>query len=344
MMNTPSSRFKSSQLRRNSKLAVNSRHGAVRIAVLTCLTQKDFFKEVKEAYCRLYGYEMIFSEEDFFHGRHPAWRKIGMIGRYLAKFDWVVYVSPNVGFANFTIPLEKIINEQSKGRDIIVCRDSSCTVNTDVVFFRSCLKSFQFLEAWGNERTYVKWNGGDRHDSYSFYKLATGAYSGCVSLVVPCRVFNALASGVFMDSRKLYHVGDFVENCSQLSLADIVSESRRISRSNEDYWRGIKTVGFVELKEEERGEDMRFTESVLHPVKVMGPPGVGVASVLRKVESQKPVEINKTPSNLEDDTRKIVIDTGNEKITIWKNSKENVRDVVAKETSGGSWGFSYPDI
>ena len=94
------------------------------IGVLTS-AKNDFhdgMKSVKEAYCRLYGHEFVFSTDDFFKGRAFEWRKVGMILSCLPKFDWVVYLAPNVGFANFTTQLERVVNEQSKGRGIIAAR------------------------------------------------------------------------------------------------------------------------------------------------------------------------------------------------------------------------------
>ena len=325
------------------------------LGVLTAVKKigSDNMRPVKEAYCRLYGYELIYSDFDYFSGRSFEWRKIGMLLEHLQKFDWVVYVAPNVGFANFTVPLERIVNEQSKGRGIIAARDSSCSASTDVLFFRNDMASVEFLKSWGDEKTYARWGGGVRHDAHSFYKLATETYSGKVSLVVPCRVFNSFKIIRGGNSRKTYHVGDFVENCSMIGIGDVAKEASRILKSNNEYIKGIKRIAKLEIDEEICGEKNMITRAE----KVCGPPKIFDSlpgSVEKSVQSSSTCnEVNLVDYLSEKSSdakavtqRKIVLETPNEKITIFKNSVDKGEASVDAEraTRNGKWGFSYPSI
>ena len=314
------------------------------IGVLTS-AKNDFhdgMKSVKEAYCRLYGHEFVFSTDDFFKGRAFEWRKVGMILSYLPKFDWVVYLAPNVGFANFTTQLERVVNEQSKGRGIIAARDSSVSANTDVLFFRNDETSFRFLRAWADEKTYVKWGGGEKHDAFSFYRFATDVYGGKVSLVVPCRVFNSFAKGHGNDVKRRYHVGDFIENCSMMQHDEVSVESDKILKTNNEYIKGIKKIAKADIVDE--GTMIKRT------AKVCGPLG----SVANEVAADMSGNASSESSDFENfldfrktmPQKKIIIETENEKITIFRNSVDNgeLSNDAAKAVRGSKWGFSYPDL
>ncbi len=318
----------------------------------------DVMKSVKEEYCRLYGHEFVFSTEDFFKGRAFEWRKVRMILNYLPKFDWVVYLAPNVGFSNFTIQLERVINEQSKGRGIIAARDSSVSANTDVLFFRNDETSFKFLKSWADENTYVRWGGGEKHDAFSFYRLATDVYGGKVSLVVPCRVFNSFYKVSGNDVKRRYHLGDFIENCSMLKHEEVVAEAEKILKTNNEYIKGTKKIARVELNEcnlegvgminraekvcrPKSTENKLDLESVGDNDKLEGDFRSDVPAVGTEILNSVFKGVKKMVKQ-----QKIIIETENEKITIFKNAVETddlSRDAVSA-VRNGKWGFSYPGI
>lgn len=316
------------------------------IGVLTSAINEfhDGMKSVKEAYCRIYGHEFVFSTEDFFKGRAFEWRKVGMILNYLPKFDWVVYLAPNVGFANFTTQLERVVNEQSKGRGIIAARDSSVSANTDVLFFRNDETSFRFLKTWADEKTYVKWGGGEKHDAFSFYRLATDIYKGKVSLVVPCRVFNALAKCRGNDVKRHYHVGDFIENCSMVKHGEVGVEVDKILKTNNEYIKGIKKIAKVKL------DDSVFLEGVMEKrtEKICGlPQSLGKGEPTDDFISSGFDDL----SNSNDVKKivmknKVIMETGNERITIFKYSsdKHELSNDAARAVRNGKWSFSYPEL
>lgn len=318
------------------------------IGVLTS-AKNDFhdgMKSVKEEYCRLYGHDFVFSTSDFFTGRSFEWRKVGMILNYLPRFDWVVYIAPNVGFANFTTQIERVINEQSKGRGIIAARDSSVSANTDVLFFRNDETSFRFLKVWADETTYVRWGGGEKHDAFSFYRLASDVCSGKVSLVVPCRVFNSFAKGHGNDVKRRYHVGDFIENCSMMRHDEVSVESDKILKTNNEYIKGIKKTAKAVIVEE--GSMIKRTEKVCGP---LGSVANGFAADGRGNASSASsgfggiCDFNGRASKAMPQ-KKIIIETENEKITIFRNSVDNgeLSNDAAKAVRGSKWGFSYPDL
>lgn len=322
------------------------------IGVLTS-AKNDFhdgMKSVKEAYCHIYGHEFVFSTDDFFKGRAFEWRKVGMILSYLPKFDWIVYLAPNVGFANFTTQLERVVNEQSKGRGIIAARDSSVSANTDVLFFRNDETSFRFLRTWADEKTYVKWGGGEKHDAFSFYRLANDVYGGKVSLVVPCRVFNSLSKCHGNDVKRRYHMGDFIENCSMLNYNEVGAETDKILKTNNEYIKGIKKIAKVKLEGSVISEDsmIRRAEKVCRPLEPKSNESVDetIGEVAHDdsardglLNSLGDVKKNISPT-------KIVIETKNEKITIFKNSVDNgaLSKDAERAMKNGKWGFAYPNI
>lgn len=342
------------------------------IAVLTSLPKDDYSDSmgvVKSEYCALYGYKFITSSKSYYPGRNASWNKVGMVMDNLRDFDWVAYLSPDVGFANFSLCIEKLVNEQSKRHDIILARDAYDSVDTDVMLFRNSRKAWSFLKEWGCDGTYKRWPGGERRERWAFWQLSMGEFSDAVSMVSPMRVMNARAIAVDDYFRKQYHEGDFILNCICLDEHGRKSEADRILLNNRPYIAHSKEVVKFDLKDGYLREVHRIARKDMifnKPKELAAPKTENVAIVARDDTSEvamdsydSVVQSARYLDGVGSDTDKIEIRNANETITIWRNSRpageknekdcfvrdnhvDDKKDAPPKNDRRGAWGFTYP--
>lgn len=215
----------------------------MKIAVVSYATKNrewlySITNPVKQAYCFKHGYDFLFSNEQSFIDRPPAWSKLSHIQNALPNYDWVMWIDDDAMFANHDIGLESIIETYgSSGKDIIIAKDM-CYLNTGVVLYRNTDFVKRFLDRWMSDESYLKADvkKGWEQQIFNMEYKNDSELEKRVS-VVPMRVMNSFLGGKRSDVKKglhMYEVGDFIVHASGIvSRKHLDTGERRLFIVNE---------------------------------------------------------------------------------------------------------------
>ena len=94
--------------------------------------------------------------------KHHNWRRPFMLSQIIreGKHDWIAYFDTDVIITDPSIPLEKFIDSEPTGKDMIIADDSS-GINNGVFFQKASNWSLSFNDIWWNERPVETKNMGD---------------------------------------------------------------------------------------------------------------------------------------------------------------------------------------
>ncbi len=94
--------------------------------------------------------------------KHHNWRRPFMLSQIIreGKHDWIAYFDTDVIITDPSIPLEKFIDSEPTGKNMIIADDSS-GINNGVFFQKASNWSLSFNDIWWNERPVETKNMGD---------------------------------------------------------------------------------------------------------------------------------------------------------------------------------------
>ena len=94
--------------------------------------------------------------------KHHNWRRPFMLSQIIrgGKHEWIAYFDTDVIITDPTIPLEKFIDGEPTGKDMVIADDSS-GINNGVFFQKATSWSLSFNDIWWNERPVKTKNMGD---------------------------------------------------------------------------------------------------------------------------------------------------------------------------------------
>lgn len=185
---------------------------AADIAVVTIAAGNDYQDEVrlgtenKAEYCRLHGYDFIYSTVSEDPSRHIYWSKILLMLKSLesGKYKWVVWMDADTLIMNMDIPLEDFIDDRF---GLIISEDMN-GLNSGVFFVKNCKLALEYLQdVYARDdclnAVWPEQTAMDRvlkeHQFLSFAK------------VVPQRLFNSYPVESHTPTLKsLYQPGDFI--------------------------------------------------------------------------------------------------------------------------------------
>lgn len=133
---------------RKSRIAMISLHVGEEFREIT---QYSLVSKIE--YCLRHHYDLICDESAWDTSRPAAWSKIKILQKYLADYDWVVWVDADTLIMNPAITLEELMQSHNPHNvDMLVGHDSM-RINTGVWFLYNTSWSHTFLQhVWEQEQ------------------------------------------------------------------------------------------------------------------------------------------------------------------------------------------------
>lgn len=139
------------RLRLSSFQRINNMKEEPKIAVVSLYIGEVYSEKTKYGrlskmkYCEKMGYDYFDDEDVFDTTRHPAWSKIKIIQRYLAKknddqtnvYDYVVWMDADSLIMNDEKRLETFIETHMGSNTFVLSRDNGYRINTGVWFIKN---------------------------------------------------------------------------------------------------------------------------------------------------------------------------------------------------------------
>lgn len=132
----------------------------MKIAVLTTTTSNrewlySMTNPTKEKYCKKFGYDYKF-ELDFIADPNMflGWNKIAFVNKYLAKYDYVVWMDDDAGFIRFDYSLEDYIKKYMKDKSFAMAKDFNDFNSGVFIIKNDKFGRFMFKKLWENRELY----------------------------------------------------------------------------------------------------------------------------------------------------------------------------------------------
>lgn len=146
----------------------------MKIAICTLAIGNEYKKVVepsqntKRLYCEMHGYDYIDDESVYDNTRPIPWSKILLIQKYLANYDYIVWIDADAMIMDNTQKLEdKIL--LMEGKDIM-CIEHFNDINTGVLFVKNTEYSHAFMSRLYSKKEFINFPNWEQDAFIHMYK------------------------------------------------------------------------------------------------------------------------------------------------------------------------------
>lgn len=161
----------------------------------------------QEAYALRHGYTRIIDESVYDAGRPFPWSKILLVQKYLADYDFLVWMDADVLVTNPEIKIEVFLSMMKPGAFMFLGHDFQ-NLNTGVFVMRNCPLAHEFLIDVWNKTEYIHHIWWEQAAIIDLWKNSE-KYQPCID-ILPYEHINILNAFHYQVSPKVHWLpGDF---------------------------------------------------------------------------------------------------------------------------------------